>query len=248
MTTAVYDRIGKSYAAVRQTEPRMARVIWQALGDAQSVVNVGAGTGSYEPTDREVLAVEPSPVMIAQRTPGSAPAIRASAEHLPLPDKSYDAALAINTLHHWNDVQAGLRELRRVTRRRIVIVTRDARLAQPFWLMQRYFPALDHSQRGIEIVDLMRSELGELHAIQLPVPRDCRDGLLSAHWACPERYLDETVRSSISNFALADPDVVARGVERLRADLESGAWDREYGELRTRPDFDFGLRVFVREL
>lgn len=248
MTTVIYDQIGKSYAATRQTEPRMARVIWQALGDAQSVVNVGAGTGSYEPRDREVLAVEPSATMIAQRAPGSAPAIRASAEHLPLPDRSYDAALAINTLHHWSDVRAGLGELRRVARRRLVIVTRDARLAQPFWLMQRYFPALDQSQRGIAIVDLMRSELGELEAIPLTVPRDCEDGLLSAYWARPERYLDESVRSSISNFALADPDVVARGLERLRADLESGAWDRDYGELRTRPEIDFGLRVFVREL
>ena len=245
---AIYDRIGGSYGATRQADPRIAALIWQALGDARSVVNVGAGAGSYEPSDREVLAVEPSELMIAQRPPGSAPALCACAEKLPLADASFDAALAVNTMQHWSDVRAGLRELKRVARRRIVILARDARLAVPFWLTRDYFPALDRSALGVAVAQAIHEELGAVELVPVPVPSDCQDGLFSAYWARPEKYLDATVRRNISNFALARTEDLAPGLAALRADLESGAWDRRYGNLRAQAQIDFGLRLFVAQL
>lgn len=246
--TVVYERIGSTYAATRKADPRIAALIWQALGDARSVVNVGAGTGSYEPTDREVLAVEPSQLMIAQRPAGSAPALRASAEQLPLADASFDAALAVNTMQHWSDVPAGLAELRRVARRRVVILSRDGRLAAPFWLTSDYFPELDRGAKGVAIAEAIRNQLPNVELVPVPLPSDCQDGLFSAYWARPEAYLDEVVRRNISNFALTSAEALAPGLAKLRADLESGAWDRRYGHLRSQREIDFGLRLFVSQL
>jgi SAM-dependent methyltransferase len=244
----VYDRIGRSYAATRASEPRIASLIDQALGDVRSVLNVGAGTGSYEPTDREVLAVEPSAAMIAQRPPGSPPAIQARAEALPLADDSFDAALAVNTVHHWADVGAGLRELRRVARRRIVIFLRGPARGTKFWLTEDYLPALDRAERIAAVAAAIERELGPLTVLPVPLPRDCADGLFSAYWARPEMYLDASVRRNISNFALADEGVVAEGIARLRADLESGAWDRRHGHLRSLPELDLGHRLVISAL
>lgn len=244
----LYDRIGVGYCATRREDPRIAALIGDALGDARSVVNVGAGTGAYEPTDREVLAVEPSETMIAQRPPQSAPAIRASAEALPLPDASFDAALAVNTLQHWNDVAAGLRELRRVARRRIVIFLRDARSGVRFWLTEDYLPALDAAHRTSHVVEAIEDLLRPVKTLPVPLPRDCVDGLFSAYWARPEMYLDSSVRRNISNFALASHDAVAEGLTALRGDLESGAWDRKYGHLRSLSELDLGHRLLVAEL
>jgi SAM-dependent methyltransferase len=242
----VYDRIGRSYGATRQPDPRIAARIEEALGDARSIVNVGAGTGAYEPSDRDVLAVEPSSTMIAQRATKAAPAIQASAESLPLADDSFDAAMAVNTLHHWSDVRAGVRELRRVARRRVVIFLRHPRCGTLIWLHE-YFPTLARDDGLTGVVAIVEEELRPA-LVPVPLPRDCVDGLYSAFWARPEAYLDADVRRNISNFALASHDEVAEGVTRLRADLESGAWDRRYGQLRSLPELDLGHRVLVAEL
>jgi SAM-dependent methyltransferase len=248
VTSALYDRIGGTYRATRREDPRIAAAIIEALGDARSVVNVGAGIGSYEPTDREVLAIEPSATMIAQRPPGSARVVQASAEKLPLDDHAFDAALAVATVQHWHDLRAGLGELRRVARKRIVIFLRHADAGVPFWLTEEYLPTLDAGRRTAALVSTIREELPSIDARPVPVPRDCLDGLGTAYWARPEMYLDEGVRRNISIFALADPHDVERGLARLREDLVSGAWDRKHGHLRSLPALDLGLRLFVAEL
>jgi SAM-dependent methyltransferase len=239
-----YDRIGVSYHLTRRPDPRIGAAIAEALGDARSVVNVGAGTGGYEPSDREVLAVEPSATMIAQRPPAAAPVIQASAEALPLADDSFDAALAVNTVHHWTNLRAGLRELRRVARKRVVIFLRDPKRGSVFWLND-YFPALDRADKLAAIVATIEHELRPVALVPVPLPRDCVDGLFSAYWARPEMYLDDDVRRNISNFALAEEDDVAKGVSRLKADLRSGAWDRRYGHLRALPELNLGHRLLI---
>jgi SAM-dependent methyltransferase len=246
--TALYDRIGTTYSATRRADPRLTRSIRAALGDARSVVNVGAGTGAYEPVDLDVLAVEPSAAMIAQRPPGSAPAILGSAESLPVADKSFDAALAVNTVHHWGDLVAGLRELRRVARKRIVIFMRVERKATPLWLVERYLPFLARSRESSAIAESIERELGPVTEIPVLLPRDFSDGLLSAYWARPDAYLDSQIRRNISNFALASEHELAQGLARLEADLESGEWDRRYGQLRSLPELDLGHRILIAEL
>jgi SAM-dependent methyltransferase len=246
--STLYDRIGGSYRATRKPDPRIAALILDALGDARSVVNVGAGTGSYEPTDREVLAVEPSATMIAQRPPGAAPVIRASAEELPLPDKSYDAALAVNTIHHWQDIPRGLAELRRVVRRRIVVFM-NVRQDEELWLVERYFPQFRaDAYKLAEIRAMLERELGPLREVRVALPADCSDGLLTAFWARPEAYLDATVRANISPFARLGEQEVAAGIERLAADLASGEWDRRYGYLRELRGLHLGHRILVAEM
>jgi SAM-dependent methyltransferase len=246
--STLYDRIGESYSATRREDPRIAALIKDALGDARSVVNVGAGTGAYEPTDRDVLAVEPSATMIAQRSPQSAPVLQSSAENLALADGSFDAALAVNTVHHWTDLRAGLRELRRIARKRIVIFLRDGQSGTPFWLTDDYFPSLDRSQKISTIVAAIKDEFQSLRVLPFRLPRDCVDGLFTAYWARPELYLDREIRQNISNFARAKDDDLAPGLESLRAALESGAWNRKYGYLRSLPELDLGHRLLVAEL
>ena len=245
---ALYDRIGATYAATRAADPRIAGSIRAALGDARSVVNVGAGTGAYEPSDLEVLAVEPSAAMIAQRPPGAAPALRGRAESVPVADGSFDAALAVNTIHHWDDLAAGLRELRRVARTRIVIFRRDGQQGTAFWLVERYLPVLADPAKSAAIAAAIERELGPVTEIPVPLPRDCSDGFFGAHWARPEAYLDGSVRRNISNVALASERDLAQGLERLEAELESGEWDRRYGHLRSLPELDLGHRIVVAEL
>jgi SAM-dependent methyltransferase len=174
--------------------------------------------------------------------------IRASAENLPLADGSFDAALAVNTVHHWTDVRAALRELRRVARKRIVVFLRDPSRGAPFWLTEEYLPSLDPSSKIASIVAILEDELAPVDAVPFALPRDCADGLLTAYWGQPEMYLDAAVRKNISNFALAAEDDVARGVASLRADLDSGAWDRKHGHLRSLAALDVGHRALVAEL
>jgi SAM-dependent methyltransferase len=243
-----YDEIGRSYRATRRPDPRIAASIIEALGDARSVANIGAGTGSYEPTDREVLAIEPSAAMIAQRPPGSAPAIRAKAEMLPLNDASFDAALAVNTVHHWNDLRAGLRELRRIARKRIVIFHRDAQSGGRFWLTEEYLPQLDPSTHLAAIAETTNHELRPTTIRTVPLQHECMDGLFSAYWARPDMYLDSEIRQNISNFALAGEHELSMGLTRLQTDLKSGAWDRKHGHLRSLSEFDLGHRLFIAEL
>jgi SAM-dependent methyltransferase len=244
----LYERIGSTYLETRRTDPRIAAHIDAALGEARTVVNVGAGTGGYEPSSREVLAVEPSETMIMQRPPGSAPAVQASAEVLPFADSSFDAALAVNTVQHWNDLRAGLRELRRVARRRVVIFLRDGASGERFWLADDYLPMLDPSPRLARIVEVIEHELGPLLRVPVMLPRDCRDGVFTAYWGRPEMYLDHRVRQNISNFALAREEDVRDGLTRLRADLKSGAWDRRYGHLRLLRELDLGHRLLIADL
>ncbi len=244
--SARYDRIGTSYVRTRRTEPRIAARLHAALGDARRVVNVGAGTGSYEPRDRTVLAVEPSAAMLAQRAPSAAPVVRAVAEALPFPTHAFDAALAVFTVHHWTDPVRGLEELRRVAARQ-VFLSFEPVLDEGFWLSAEYLPeirALDtggdaHSSIGIaRVLDVRRVE-------PVPVPNDCIDGFAACYWNRPEAYLDPDVQAGISCLAMLDPRVLARGTEQLRADLASGAWDARHGHLRNLAELDVGYRLIV---
>jgi SAM-dependent methyltransferase len=239
----LYDAIGATYSSHRRADPRIAAALLAALGDAATVVNVGAGTGSYEPVDRRVVAVEPSAVLLAQRVPGAAPAVRARAEELPFADGTFDAALAVLTVHHWGDPTAGLRECARVARRRVVILTWDP-AATGFWLVEEYFPELlAHDRRVFPALGELARVLGDLDVSVVPIPGDCVDGFLGAFWRRPEAYLDPTVRAGMSSFGrVAD---VQRGIERLTTDLASGAWAARHEPLRARATLDLGYRLVV---
>ncbi len=244
-----YDEMGLGYAEVRRPDPRLAERIWDALGSARTVVNVGAGTGSYEPPDREVLAVEPSAVMIAQRPAGAAPAIQATAESLPLGDRSFDAALAVLSMQHWEDVERGLSEMVRVARRRIVLVTIDVDVLADMWIVRDYAPeALAVHASGFPAIDSLIGTLPRARADVLPVPRDCSDGFMAALWATPEAHLHANVRAASSVWHQLPDQVVERTVAALRRDLESGRWDECYGRLRETSALDVGLRVVRAEL
>ena len=248
MTSTRYDRIGTSYTRTRRTDPRIAARINAGLGDARTIVNIGAGTGSYEPADREVIAVEPSPTMIAQRPAGAAPALRAYAEALPFRDRTFDAALAIFTVHHWSDTRRGLLELARVARRQ-VFLSYDGIVEEDFWLVEDYFPeigALDNANRDYTSEAIAR--VLDVHRVDpMLVPADCIDGFMACYWNRPEAYVDPDVQAGISGIARLDPAVRARGTEQLRADLASGAWDARHGDLRALTELDVGYRIIVAE-
>ncbi len=249
MSTPTYNRMGLNYTDFRQPDPRIEAAILAALGDARSVVNVGAGAGSYEPTDREVIAVEPSPVMIAQRPPGTAPALEGIAESLPLDDKSVDAAMGVLTVHHWPDLEAGLAEMRRVARRRILLLTLDADAASNVWLIEDYFPEAGSMDRDVMPSQArIRVNLPGAAIEPVPVPRGCLDAFSSALWDRPEWLLDPEVRRASSIWHRMPADAAKRGLERLRADLESGRWDEKHGHLRSLPELDVGLRLVRAEL
>ncbi|MGE0707542.1 MAG: class I SAM-dependent methyltransferase [Planctomycetota bacterium] len=242
--TALYDTLGVGYSGYRRPDPRIAARIEAALGDALTVVNVGAGAGSYEPRGRALLAVEPSAVMIAQRPAGAAPVVQASATRLPFRDGAFAASLAILTVHHWPDRARGLGELRRVARERVVLLTSDtARLR--FWLLD-YFPEiLELDRQWMPTLAELEAALGPCQLHELPVPHDCCDGFLGAYWRRPAAYLDPEARRAISIFAQL-PDVAA-GLEALRRDLESGAWHERHGALLERDALDVGYRLVVAE-
>jgi len=206
-------------------------------------VNVGAGTGSYEPSDRSVVAVEPAMTMIRQRRPGSAPVVQASATELPFRDDGFAAALAILTVHHWPDQARGLDEMARVARRRVVVVTWDPSTSG-FWLTDDYFPEIFEIDRPLfpSIADF-RKVLGRVEVHPLPIPHDCVDGFLGAYWRRPHAYLDAGVRSAISTFAKLHD--LGRGLDRLRRDLEDGSWTRRYGDLLDQPEIDLGYRIVI---
>lgn len=240
VTTAIYDNIGGGYARLRQPDPRIAAAIEQALGDARSVINVGAGAGSYEPRDRAVFAVEPSHVMIDQRPPGAARCVRASAEALPAETGAFDAAMAVLTIHHWRDWRAGLREMRRVARSRLVLLTFDAE-APSFWLTRDYLPEIAELDRRImPSLAALAEELGACEATPLLVPHDCRDGFLGAYWRRPQAYLDPQVRHAISVFAKIEAEM---GLKQLAYDLDAGAWRKRNADLLGRDVLDVGYRL-----
>ena len=244
MTRHLYDTIGRGYEDYRRPDPRLAAAIVRALGAAPSVVNVGAGAGSYEPADRPVLAVEPSPTMLRQRRAGAPPAVQASASDLPFRDAAFGAALAVLTVHHWPDRARGLAELARVARERVVVLTWDPEARFAFWLVDEYFPELLTLDRPIfPTLEDFRRALGPIEVRPLPIPHDFVDGFLGAYWRRPAAYLDAGARGAISTFSkLAD---VEPGLARLRADLADGTWERRYVSLLTRDALDLGYRLVI---
>jgi SAM-dependent methyltransferase len=242
-----YETHGSGYAVRRQPDARIAAIVHSALGDARTVINVGAGAGSYEPTDRHVVAVEPSAAMRTQRPPHLAPALDGTAERLPFDDDSFDAAMATITIHQWRDLEGGLRELRRVSRGPVAILTFDADALLDFWLNEYVpeviaterdrFPAIDHV---VAVLD------GEVEVIAVPVPVDCTDGFGEAYYARPEAFLDDEVRAAQSGWVLTgDAGAVARGVARLADDLAAGRWDERHGHLRNQAERVGAVRLIV---
>ncbi|MDJ0921491.1 MAG: class I SAM-dependent methyltransferase [Henriciella sp.] len=240
--TQLYDKIGLNYADLRKPDARIAKRIDAALGDAITVLNVGAGAGSYEPEGRQITAVEPSAEMIRQRPDSGAKIIQGSAENLPFDDNSFDASMAVLTVHHWTDLEKGIGEMLRVTRNDIVILTFDP-FADWFWLAD-YFPALVELDRW-QMPQIAKFEawFRELDVSPVPIPSDCTDGFLAAYWRRPEAYLDERIRSAMSSFSAIGG--VSEGVRQLADDLENGEWHRRYGHLEQLDELDCGYRLLV---
>ncbi|MFD5632995.1 class I SAM-dependent methyltransferase [Streptomyces sp. NPDC127077] len=246
---AIYDTLGATYGRTRQPDPRIARQVHAALGDARTVINIGAGTGSYEP-EQTVLAVEPSQIMIAQRPRGSAPAVCAVAEQLPLRADAADAVMALLTVHHWTDLAAGITELRRVARRRIVILTWDQEIfRETFWLVREYLPqaAAFDDNRAVPIGRL-EALLGGARVEPVHVPHDCTDGFGAAFWRRPHAYLDPQVRAGISMFAQTGEAALAPGLAALTEDLATGHWHRRQADLLALDTFDVGYRLLVADV
>jgi len=245
----LYDNIGHNYALLRRPDPRIAAAVEEALGDAAGVVNVGAGTGSYEPTGRNVLAVEPSETMIRQRPAGAAPCIQGTAESLPIESASFDAAMAILTVHHWTDLALGLREMARVARKRVVLLTWVPDVTR-FWLTEDYFPKIAAHDRTIfpsapTLMELLKRQIGPTQMTPLPIPHDCTDGFLCSYWRRPESYLRDDVRSAISSFSRFD---ASAGLARLADDLSSGRWIERNRPLLDLDALDLGYRVIHCEI
>lgn len=241
-----YSTLAVDYANVRRPDPRIGAQLVAALGAARTVLNVGAGTGSYEPTDRQVTAVEPSAEMRAKRGPALPPAIDATADALPFEDDAFDAALAVLTVHHWPDLEAGLAEIRRVTHGPVVIMTADPEAIADLWLsdyspeyeevQRRRYPSLDRIAEALD---------GRLAVRPLTIPLDCRDGFVDAFYGRPEAMLDPAVRRAQSGWSFVDEDAQARFVGRLSDDLDLGVWDERFGHLRTQPEFIGSIRILV---
>jgi SAM-dependent methyltransferase len=241
--TTLYDNIGRTYAGRRQSDPRIATAIEDALAGCNSIINVGAGTGSYEPRCRLVVAIEPSRTMIAQRPQGAAPVVQGCAEALPFGDSSFDAVLGVLTVHHWKDQAKGFSECARVARSKVVFLTIDLDVCVNFWLFD-YFPELLHVDRHI-FPNIARFEVafGSLETIAVPIPADCRDGFLGAYWKRPRAYLDPSVRESISTFSKVGN--VDSELARLESDIVSGAWEQRYSSLIDLEALDLGYRILI---
>ncbi len=246
-----YETIGHQYSRFRREDPRIRERIRAGLGDARSVVNVGAGAGSYEPADLHVVAIEPSGVMAAQRPHSLVPAVRATADSIPLRDKSVDAAMAILTLHHWDDAhEGGVRELARVARDRVVILTYDAEVSGAMWLMSDYLPEVADLDRAIFPAPVQVASWlgGSVEIVPIPMLRDTPDWMLGSYWAHPERVLDASARAATSGFARMSPEVIARVVHAVGRDLRDGTWEARHGGLRQLTEHDVGLRLIVARI
>lgn len=239
-----YERVPE-YARRRRTDPRIEQLVHRALGDARTVLNVGAGAGSYEPRDRHVIAIEPSPSMRLQRPPERVPAIDGIAEKLPLDDNAVDAAMAMVTLHQWTDTDAGVRELRRVARDTVIVLTFDGDALDRFWLADYAPELIEAERRRYPPIDRICSLLGAAEVQDVEVPIDCHDGFTEAFYARPDAFLDPSVRASQSAWSFVQPAAIERAVERLAQDLESGLWEQRYGHLRSQPSFNGSLRLIV---
>lgn len=240
----LYDKIGATYTVTRRTEPRIAAQVWAALDDARTVLNVGAGTGSYEPPDRDVTAVEPSAVMRAQRPAGAARCVAAAAQALPFEDQSFDAAMAFATVHHWQDSIAGLREMQRVARRVVVFTcdTTERSWRHRFWLTRDYLPEVTASPVGLA-TELARAIGARIEPVL--IPWDCADGFFEAYWRRPEAYLDENVRRGISVWTAVGRDAEQRAVHKLRGDLPSGRWAERNRDILDLEEAELGLRLLI---
>jgi len=241
-----YDRIGRGYGKRRRSDPRIAELIQGALKGAASVLNVGAGAGSYEPWQTKLVAVEPSWEMIRQRPDGASPAVRALAQELPFSDKSFEVSMAILTVHHWTDPAQGLRELMRVSRQRVVIYTWDPHFSD-FWLTRDYFPELE--QIHLEMfpaLEEFQNVLGAITIKKVSIPHDCTDGFLGAYWRRPQAYLDPKLRAAMSASSKTKHEL--EGVEALRRDLSSGVWDKRNAELLGLASLDLGYRLIIKKL
>lgn len=238
----LYDRIGINYGQLRKPDKRLQTAIEKAIGDAQTILNIGAGTGSYEPRGKEVTAVEPSSTMITQRASDAAPVVQASAENLPFGNKEFDLAMAILTIHHWGDLGKGLAEMKRVSQRQLIFTWDPCHPG--FWLTRDYFPEILAIDQAIfPSFEEMKKHLGSLKRIPVPIPHDCTDGFGCAYWRRPEAYLQPRVRQAISTFSKIK--LTEEGVNRLRSDLETGIWEEQYGELRQKKVLDLGYTIWV---
>ena len=245
MATDPYRSFSAGYASVRRPDARIAARIRAALEGCRSVANVGAGAGSYEPSDLDVIAVEPSSSMLSQRAEGSAPLVQGRAESLPLRKSAVDAVLAVLTLHHWEDKKRGILECLRVARRRVVLLTFDPFAGRPFWLTQDYFPEIQEwDERQFPTLEQLTEWLGPLTVESVPIPADCIDGFGGAYWRRPWSYLDPDVRGGMSTFGKITR--LQDGLTRLRRDLESGAWEKRHGHLLAMEALDLGYRLLVR--
>jgi SAM-dependent methyltransferase len=242
VTSSTYDRIGSDYRLTRNEDPRLARQIAHELRGAGTVLNVGAGTGSYEPTDRFIVAVEPSEVMLRQRRATAGPAVRAIAETLPFQDDAFEVAMAVLTVHHWANQRAGLRELARVARERVVLLTWDPS-SEGFWLLKDYFPEfLEADRNRLPPLEHLLSVLEDGQVMPVPIPHDCVDGFLGAYWRRPSAYLNAGLRKGISSFATCRD---LSPLQRLAEHLETGEWHRRYGSLLGAEELDIGYRLVV---
>jgi len=240
---ALYDDIGSGYSDFRRPDPRIATLILEALGEAWSVVSVGTGAGSYEPTDRRVVAVDPSGVMISQRRPENAPVVQAVAEALPLRSGSFDVAMAILTIHHWDDVLAGLSEMRRVATRQVVL-TFDPVLHRTHWICH-YVPEIAERFSSAPPVEQVANALGESRILPVPLSHNTPDGMTVAYWRRPEAYLDPKMRAGGSALRQVNQEALGQGLLRLREDLATGAWATRYGDLLGVDEMDYGLRLIA---
>ena len=246
MSATRYDDIGVLYSRHRRADPRIADLVASAIGHAQSIVDVGAGTGSYEPENRKVVAVEPSEVMIRQRSRESGPIVRAVAEALPFSDKSFDAAMTILSVQHWSDPRRGLAELCRVAHRRVVLTFEPA-IHNGFWLFAEYLPKVQIllGQRSTPSVDEV-AELIDASVVEVvPIPHDCIDGFGLAYWRRPHAYLDPEIGACISALAMLEPADLQAGFLSLQEDLRTGAWEERHGGLLTREAIDGGFRIVI---
>lgn len=242
-----YDRFGKKYVYHRQTDERIAAYVHKELADAKTVLNVGAGAGSYEPNDKYVVAVEPSFAMRQQRTgKDKVPAVIAKADDLPFDENAFDASMAMVTIHHWPDIDKGLKELRRVTKKQVLIMTFDPEQLDHFWNAEYFSEVIEVEKARYPSIDYIKNSLGgHCKVIPVPIPLDCKDGFQEAFYGRPEAFLDKQVRLSQSAWGFISDEKQEEIVGRLRVDLESGAWDEKYGHFRTQPTFTCALRLIV---
>ena len=245
-----YERYGRGYARQRMTDSWIASMVHEALGGAQTVLNVGAGTGSYEPRDRYVLAVEPSQAMREQRTRDQAPVVNAAAEGLPFDDNHFDASMAILTVHHWdNNAKEGIRELRRVTRGPVVILTFDGEALYQFWLKDYIPDLIFEARRRFPPINSITEYLGGTPTVcNVPIPLNCSDGFIESYYGRPERLLDPAVRQAQSSWGFVDQADQYSAVSQLRHDLKTGAWDKRFGHLRRLPQYDGALRLITSNM